>query len=472
MKNFMGGFVGNNSGNISDCYSLLQIEGRKNGVSGFCGFNTGTIRQSFHSGRIRHMAQGFGLGGEQENCFFFTGHSEAKRAGRLPDRTLWRQGIEVSDPKMMEKLGFTPEIWDYMGGKQVLAFREKNWYCRPDSFRTSDAHETSAGKEQEKISINNILDLMTFANGVNKGDPFFRNAEVILMKDLNIAGREWTPIGFDRAHSFQGTFNGNGYRIRNFRIRAKNLESRGFFGVLEGNVYNLTVDCELSGGGIVGALAGQLLGGTIDCCGAVADFRPKGEVDAAGGLVGLSTGDIKCSYAAGKFGFFPVLFPLLVVATVIIGASASASFLLLSNPPEQPVNRPVVEEEAQFPVPEEELQEEKKNGENKHSISFATNTEATVELAKGKVNLVYQSTNAHADQKVVVKLLLSTGVVIAETGAIQPGNQITEMELSERAKKELKQGKYSATILMVPYSVKDETKGFAETKVPVTLHVK
>lgn len=141
--------------------------------------------------------------------------------------------------------------------------------------------------------------------------------------------------------------------------------------------------------------------------------------------------------------------------------------------PQPPVNNPIESEDSQLAIPEADLPDlPEETEEARHSISFTLSTEAKASLASGKVSLNYQSTNPEADQKVVVKLRLSTGVVIAETGAILPGYQITEMTLNDRAMAELKSGRYTADILMVPYSVADESKGFTETVVPITLTVK
>ncbi|MBR3246105.1 MAG: hypothetical protein IKF90_25955 [Parasporobacterium sp.] len=468
MNNSKGGFVGSNSGKINDCYSLLGLDGKKAGISGFFGSNTGSIRQSFHSGRLGCMDNGFGTGGDLKNCLYFTGHGEAEKAEQLPDHNLWKEDTNVNSVEDASRLGFDQKIWNYTGDKQVLEFREENWYCKPDELKSLPTEGPLAGTSREQIIISNAEELQSFASRVNSGDAAARTAEVTLTSDINFSGKDWKPIGIDKAHSFRGSFDGKGHRISNFRIKDKVLEYKGFFGVLEGGVYNLTVDCSIIGSGTIGALTAQLIGGTIRCCGAVTNLQPRGEVEAVGGLVGTSTGTISLSYSAGKLRFVPLFpWPLL-----LIPAAAIVAIAIIVSQPGQPLNNPVETEEEQLPIPPADLPDlpESESGAM-HSISFSTSTEATADLSTGKVALTYQSTNPDADQKVIVQLRLSNGVVIAETGAIMPGNMITEMTLTDRAMAELTPGRYTASIYMIPYSVEDETKGFTETEVPITLTV-
>lgn len=128
----LSGFAGSSAGKINSCYSLMEMSGKKAGISGFCGTNTGSIRQSFHSGRLGKMERGFGTGGEMESCLFFTSRSDAGKAAKLPDSSLWKEDTCVKSAEDARELGFDQEIWNYTGDSQVLAFREDSWYCEPD----------------------------------------------------------------------------------------------------------------------------------------------------------------------------------------------------------------------------------------------------------------------------------------------------------------------------------------------------
>ena len=58
---------------------------------------------------------------------------------------------------------------------------------------------------------------------------------IVLSKDINLGGYEWTPIGTGSKH-FQGLFEGNGHIISNFQITEKHNGSQAaFFGTVSGD---------------------------------------------------------------------------------------------------------------------------------------------------------------------------------------------------------------------------------------------
>lgn len=469
----MGGLVGTNAGTVESCYSRLEVSGRQAGFSGLCGSNAGVIRQSFHTGGVRGLDAGLCAEGERQNCYFFTRADEAERARRLRDGELWREDSSVRSERDARALGFDEVTWGHTADRNVLAFNEDTWLCDLEPLPALPAAGPLGGRAREEIAVGSASDLEDLARRVNAGDAAARTAHVTLTADIDLAGRAWTPIGCDLAHSFRGALDGRGHAIKNFRVSAKGLGYRGLFGVVEDSLCNLTVDCAVAGDGVVGTLAGQLLGGSVRCCGAVASLRPGNGAEAVGGLVGINCGTIERSYAAGRASFAPPLlapYPLAVLALLL--ASLVVVAMIVSHPPRRPVNNVVEPDDNQLAIPAADLPDlvAAPAGE-RHSVSFSTSTEATADLATGEVDIDYKSTNPDADQKVVVQLRLSTGVVIAETGAIMPGHEISGMRLTDRAMAELEPGRYSAFVYMVPYSVEDESRGFTEIDVPVTLTV-
>ena len=112
--------------------------------------------------------------------------------------------------------------------------------------------------------------------GVDKEYPLDGN--YILTDDIDLGGEEnqWTPIGSDKEHAFTGTFDGNGYTIRELYINS-NSEYAGLFGYVgaDGTVKNLTVEGVVNRdatgldyaytGGIVGYNGGTVEGCTNKC---------------------------------------------------------------------------------------------------------------------------------------------------------------------------------------------------------------
>ena len=76
------------------------------------------------------------------------------------------------------------------------------------------------------------------------------NGKYILMKDLDLAGINWTPIG----GTFTGVFDGNGHVIKNLTIIGNGglFAGIGYFAVIQ----NLgIVDCMIDGGDTAGGMA-------------------------------------------------------------------------------------------------------------------------------------------------------------------------------------------------------------------------
>lgn len=87
-----------------------------------------------------------------------------------------------------------------------------------------------------------------------------------MMNDIDFGGVEnlHNPIGPSTAQKFNGTFDGQGYRIMNLIINRPDAENQGFFGFLRGNnaptvVKNLIIDksCSFTAKNKVGAVTGS-----------------------------------------------------------------------------------------------------------------------------------------------------------------------------------------------------------------------
>lgn len=67
---------------------------------------------------------------------------------------------------------------------------------------------------------------------------------IILEHDIDLGGKEWTPIGTDD-HHFMGTIDGQGNAIRNFKVTARHNSTRAaLFGTISGTITfrNLTIE--------------------------------------------------------------------------------------------------------------------------------------------------------------------------------------------------------------------------------------
>lgn len=117
----------------------------------------------------------------------------------------------------------------------------------------------------------------------------FYGYEIRLMRDIDFDDEDFYPIGTYDVH-FNGTLNGNGYRIKNMNMKFSNYTGIGFIGYLgcNGVVKDLTINssCVVEGYTNVGAIAGCNCGGKILNCSSYADVYANGSY--VGGIVGYN----------------------------------------------------------------------------------------------------------------------------------------------------------------------------------------
>ena len=493
-KSYVGGFVAQNKneGSIIDCYSLVRFNGKNYLSGGFAGENTGSIKTSFSDVNIKGLTGGFcanDVSSKTEKCYFL--HKEksgSKKIEKLTDRVNGQRKDEIRSTDSLYELGFdTENVWEYKEDEYAIRFIEEKWFQKIE-YEESD----------EVIVIKNAKELSDFAENVNKGDKKFTKANVRLESDIDLNGREWEPIGNARTVAFSGVFNGNGYVIKNFSIKSKNKENKGFFGFLKGEVYNLTVDCIIKGIGCCGALVAQNTGGTIGCCAAVLSVRGNKKNAVIGGLVGVNSGKIFKSYTAGNFKFFfiPILPIFSVVGSML--AIGTAGVVLITSVQSQPIYQEIPEDGAQVPIPgDSEVQKTESN-----FVSFQFEREVSVDLLRGIATLNFKNPGS-SNHNVVVQLQVTeklaksvmggTGrneaeqaeiearadyndeayrITIASSKSISPGYQVTSLVLTDFAKMNLPAGTYNAIIYIIPYDVHTNGRAMLETQLPVTITVK
>ena len=96
--------------------------------------------------------------------------------------------------------------------------------------------------------IGSAESLLDFAKSVNEGGDSWKNQKVILVADINLENKAWTPIGQTGATEFKGIFDGQNYTIKNLYIdnsaATDEHTSSGLFGWAESGVtiQNVKVD--------------------------------------------------------------------------------------------------------------------------------------------------------------------------------------------------------------------------------------
>ena len=170
--------------------------------------------------------------------------------------------------------------------------------------------------------------LMNIAKLVNGGKS---DINITLDTDIDLTGKDWTPIGTDNDNSYKGTFDGGGHTITGLTFTT-NDKYAGLFGWLNkagtvknvvmkdvqitnnrswsafaggvagyswGTIENCSVSGSVSGTVYVGGVVGAQIGGSITGCSSSATV--KGTVD-VGGVAGQtnSSATLTACYATGN----------------------------------------------------------------------------------------------------------------------------------------------------------------------------
>ena len=177
-------------------------------------------------------------------------------------------------------------------------------------------------------TVYNANGLMNIAELVNGGKS---DINITLDTDIDLTGKDWTPIGTDYDNSYKGTFDGGGHTITGLTFTT-NDEYAGLFGWLNragtvknvvmegvqitsnqiyggsiggvvgyswGTIENCSVSGSVSGTVYVGGVVGAQIGGSITGCSSSATV--KGTVD-VGGVAGQtnSSATLTACYATGN----------------------------------------------------------------------------------------------------------------------------------------------------------------------------
>ena len=141
--------------------------------------------------------------------------------------------------------------------------------------------------------------LMNVAELVNGGKT---DINITLDKDIDLTGKDWTPIGTDYDNSYKGTFDGGGHTITGLTFTT-NDEFAGLFGWLNkaGTVKNVVMEgVQITSNQIYGGSIGGVVGyswGTIENCSVSGSVSGT---DCVGGVVGSQKAGsiIGCSSSA------------------------------------------------------------------------------------------------------------------------------------------------------------------------------
>ena len=157
--------------------------------------------------------------------------------------------------------------------------------------------ESGSGDDTDPYIIKTGEQLAFLAQQVNAGTTYSVKYYK-LSNSINLAGKDWTPIGYktvnNEEYGFNGKFDGNGNRIYGLKVNSESSYA-GLFGYAkDSEISNLSViKADIATNQIwAGAICGYLNSGTISNCSVVGGSVSAGSTR-SGGICGQSFGSAK-----------------------------------------------------------------------------------------------------------------------------------------------------------------------------------
>ena len=318
----VGGLIGDNQGNLTNCYSTGSVTGDRN-VGGLAGKNShGSIANCYSTGAVNGNSDvggflGKSISGCVAHCFWDIERSGIGSAGEDNYGATGQTTLQMQTQSMFIDAG-----WDFIdetanGTCQIWQMPNKDDYPVLSSFNGYvPVNLDGDGTRSNPYLITNPSEL----GAIYRNSP---KARYQLTTDIDLIGIEWSTAVIPALY---GTFDGNGHTIDNLSIEGggylgliglsnwnaminnlslENISIRGV-GKYNGGLvaYNLSKDVShcyttgsISGNSSVGGLIGQHLGIVTHCYSACSVYGIDSQV---GGLVGMNyCGCINACYAAG-----------------------------------------------------------------------------------------------------------------------------------------------------------------------------
>ncbi len=296
---YVGGLVGSNSSTVACCYSTCAVSGVYD-AGGLVGQNAGNVNVSYSTGTVIGTGRVGGLVGSYyflgtvTQCFWDTQTSgQAESAGGTGKTT-----AEMKDIRTYRGTG-----WDFRGESEDGL--HEGWQMPEDGgypvlsifHGYTPPHLEGLGTREAPYLISDALEL----GAILYYSPY---AHYRLAASIDLSGIRW---GTAVVPSFAGTFDGNDLTISHLSIDGEYY--LGLFGRLTSSaeVRDLgIVDVNITGRDIVGGLAGYNRDGSITKCYISGTISASGSSDGwwlsggVGGLVGENWGTVTDCYVNGS----------------------------------------------------------------------------------------------------------------------------------------------------------------------------
>lgn len=239
---FAGGFTGYNiylgddaTGTIKNCYAAGSVSGESGTLTGgFAGFNgKGSADLTTYGTLINDYYD------KTKNAGAAVGQDDASGSYVAGLTTEEMNGTDTSAGTLIDALNVGRALCGNPGDFAIWAAGtggypefQKYWKDYTESFAGGD------GTEDAPYQIATAGQLAYLAKLINEGTGFYGLACYKLTADINLSGKQWTPIALN--NPFAGTFNGNGHTVSGLAIGSADapnstLTNTGLFSWLDVN---------------------------------------------------------------------------------------------------------------------------------------------------------------------------------------------------------------------------------------------
>lgn len=208
--------------------------------------------------------------------------------GALP---AWTDATGTTSTATLNGAAYTKGNSIHAGGAYTLIVTAKKTSNNLTASITVTFTVDNDGTNAKPYPILTPQDLNAVSGGVAGYAGWDLTKSYKLLADIDLsgysAGQGWMPIGgADWAGTFEGSFDGNGFTIRNLYINRPNEEAVGLFGNVDSaTIQNLTLtNVDINGDGYIGGIVGYGGNLTIADCSVTGDI--KGKDDGIGGIAG------------------------------------------------------------------------------------------------------------------------------------------------------------------------------------------
>lgn len=163
---------------------------------------------------------------------------------------------------------------------------------------------------------------------------------------------------------------------------------------------------------------------------------------------------------------------IMVLLLITITSLGVAVYTLLSNKDKEVIApdyaKPEIEENAE-PFGNSEKQEKENPERGSGSVDIIYEKDINIDLSENKVYLVFGNPEK-SNHDILIQLIVKD-LLISESGMIQSGNRVKELELQNDVKNKLIPGQYEGEIRAYFYNPVSAEKAIIDVKIPILIIV-